>query len=105
MLLQNSEGRCVYITPMEALAECKGPVCCFQKPSSSRVQTEVFQSPKICSTAWGQASTCWGPSSSVCTLKESSPVTWCSRLRSKGRQVPVFGLSVFLQMNELMLKP
>lgn len=25
MLLQNSEGRCVYITPMEALAEQVGP--------------------------------------------------------------------------------
>lgn len=27
MLLQNSEGRCVYITPMEALAEQVGHVC------------------------------------------------------------------------------
>lgn len=29
MLLQNSEGRCVYITPMEALAEQVRPVCVF----------------------------------------------------------------------------
>lgn len=28
MLLQNSEGRCVYITPMEALAEQVGPESC-----------------------------------------------------------------------------
>ena len=30
MLLQNSEGRCVYITPMEALAEQVRPVCTLQ---------------------------------------------------------------------------
>ena len=29
MLLQNSEGRCVYITPMEALAEQVRPGCIF----------------------------------------------------------------------------
>lgn len=36
MLLQNSEGRCVYITPMEALAEQVGPESCTElelKPS------------------------------------------------------------------------
>lgn len=31
MLLQNSEGRCVYITPMEALAEQVRPGCVFSE--------------------------------------------------------------------------
>lgn len=58
MLLQSSEGRCVYITPMEALAEqvssgALSPLClprgyCCLSPGQASL------SPEICRVIWGR---------------------------------------------------
>ena len=45
MLLQNSEGRCVYITPMEALAEQVRPGCVFPEAVLSSSPDGGFSEP------------------------------------------------------------
>lgn len=62
MLLQNSEGRCVYIHPHGGPggSRCGLPAVAAvsQKPSSSRVRLRSFRALRICSTAWGPGFTC-----------------------------------------------